>query len=109
MPRPHLHDDGRSLTFDLHGARVDEALELSHAAVVEAARYGRATVRLVHGLSTTENGAHRTIKTALHDAYDDGDFARHVTSAVRMEGVMILSIAPAPFPRTGRIRLTNLQ
>ncbi len=109
MPTPHLHDDGRSLTFDLHGARVDEALELSHAAVVEAARYGRATVRLVHGLSTTEHGAHRTIKTALHDAYDDGEFDRHVTTAVRMEGVMILSIAPAPSPRSGRIRLSDLQ
>lgn len=109
MSRVRLDDDGRSLTLDLHGARVDDALDLSHAAVVEAARYGRTTVRLVHGLSTTEAGAARTIKTALLDAYDDGAFDRHATNAIRMEGVLILSIAPAPTPQSGRLRLANLR
>ena len=109
MPRPRLDDDGRSLTLDLHGARVDEARDLAHAAVVQAARHGRATVRLVHGLSTTERGNARTIKTALLDDYQDGAFDRHVTGAVRMEGVLILSIAPAPSPRPGRLRLLDLR
>lgn len=109
MPYLRLDDDGRALTLDLHGVRVDEALDLSHAAVVEAARHGRMTVRLVHGLSTTEMGATRTIKTALLDAYDDGEFDRHVTGALRMEGVLILSIAPAPTPRSGRLTLFDLR
>ena len=109
MPRLRLDDDGQSLTLDLHGARVDQAVDLSHAAVVEAARYGRQTVRLVHGLSTTEAGAVRTIKTELLDAYDDGAFDRHATGAVRMEGVLILSIAPAPSPLAGRVRLADLR
>lgn len=108
MARPRLDDDGRSLTLDLHGARLDEALELAQAAVVEAARYGRSTVRLVHGLSTTERGADRTIKTELLDALYHGDFDRHATGAVRMEGVLILSIAPAPSPRPGRLTLRDL-
>ena len=109
MARLRLDDDGQSLTLDLHGTRVAEALDLAHATVVEAARYGRQTVRLVHGLSTTERGAERTIKTELLDAYDDGAFDRHATGAVRMEGVLILSIAPAPTPLAGRVRLADLR
>ena len=109
MARPSLHDDGQSLTLDLHGARVDEALELAHAAVVEGARFGRGTVRLVHGLSSHERGAERTIKSALLQALDDGQFERHVTGAVRLEGVLVLSLAPAPSPRSGRIQLSSLR
>ncbi len=109
MSRVRLDDDGRALTLDLHGARVDEALDLAYAAVVEAARHGRTTVRLVHGLSTTEAGAARTIKTALHQAADDGEFDRHATGVIRMEGVLIMSIAPAPSPRSGRLRLADLR
>ena len=106
---PRLDDDGQSLTLDLHGARVDAALDLAHAAVIEAARRGRRTVRLVHGLSTTEAGAERTIKTELYGDLDGGAFDRHVTGAVRMEGAVILSIAPAPSPLAGRVRLADLR
>lgn len=109
MSRVRLHDDGHALTLDLHGARVDEAIDLAYAAIVEAARHGRSTVRLVHGLSTTEEGAARTIKTVLHDAFEDGEFDRHATGSVRMEGMMIVSIAPAPSPRPGRLTLNDLR
>ena len=107
MPRPRLDDDGQTVTLDLHGARVDEALDLVDALVVEAARRGRTTARVVHGASTTGSGA-RTIKSALHDALDGGDFSPPVTSAFRQEGAVLLGLAPAASPRPGRLTLRDL-
>lgn len=107
MPIPRLTDDGQTVTLDLHGARVDEAERLAMAVVAEAARHGRRTVRLVHGHSTTD-GARRTIKTALHDLLDDGDFAPYATSHVLGDGHLLLGIAPSPSPASGRLRLADL-
>lgn len=109
MPRPQLDDDGAAVTLDLHGATVEEALRLARSVVVEAARHGRSTVRLVHGTSTTDAGATRTIKTALLQALEDGEYDRHVTTDVRMEGMIILGLAPAPSPVRSRLRLSDLQ
>ena len=109
MPYPRLDDDGQTVTLDLHGARVAESLRLAASVVVQAARHGRQTVRLVHGTSTADRGAERTIKGALYDALDRGDFDRHVTSSFRQDGVLILGIAPAPSPRTGRLKLADLR
>ena len=97
------------MTLDLHGARIEEALHLAQSLVVQAARYGRTTVRLVHGASTADRGAERTIKSALYGALDDGDFDRHVTSEFRQDTVLILGLAPAPSPRPGRLRLADLR
>lgn len=109
MPHPRLDDDGQSVTLDLHGARIHDALDLATSLIVEAARHGRSTVRLVHGASTADRGADRTIKTALHDALDDGAFDQHVTSSFRQDTVLILGLAPAPSPRPGRLRLADLR
>ena len=108
MARPHLVDDGRAVTLDLHGARVDEALDLVDALVAEAARRGRTTVRVVHGASTSGT-RERTIKSAVHDALDAGDFAPHVTSAFRQEGAVLLGLAPAAAPLPGRLTLADLR
>lgn len=109
VPTPRLDDDGQSVTLDLHGAHVADALDLAHALVIEAARRGRSTVRLIHGTSTTDLGTDRTIKSALYGALDDGAFDRHVTSSFRSEGLLTLGIAPSPSPRAGRIRLIDLR
>lgn len=109
VPYLRLDDDGRTVTLDLHGARVADALDLAESVVVQAARFGRATVRLVHGTSTADRGAERTIKGALHDALDAGDYDRHVTSSFKMDGMLVLGLAPAPSPRTGRLRLSDLR
>ena len=107
---PRLDDDGQTVTLDLHGARVDEAERLALAAVVEAARRGRQTLRLVHGHSTTDRwGEARTIKTVLHRLVDEGTFGRHVASCVRGEGHLLLGLAPSPSPVQGRIALSSLR
>ena len=108
MPGPRLDDDGQSVTLDLHGVRVAEAVDLAAALVVEAARRGRQTVRLVHGASTTDAGGERTIKTALARALADGDYDRHVSSSFALDGMLVLGIAPSPSPRPGRLRLADL-
>ena len=108
VARPRLDDDGQTVTLDLHGATVAEALDLTDALLAEAARRGRATVRLVHGASTTDAGVHRTIKTALHDALDDGDFDRWVASSFKTDGALVLGLAPAS-PHPGRLRLADLR
>ena len=108
MPRPRLDDDGQTVTLDLHGARVAQALDLALAAAERASERGRRTLRLVHGLSTSEAGAGRTIRAGLYDAWDAGDFDRWAVDAVRMEGVLVLSLDPAPSPLAGRLRLADL-
>lgn len=105
---PRLDDDGRAVTLDLHGARVADAERLAVAVAGAAARHGRSTLRIVHGHSTTDAfGEARTIKTALLDGLDRGDFGPAVVSALRSEGSVLLGLAPAPRPAPGRLRLTD--
>ena len=107
--RHRLDDDGQSVTLDLHGATVHEALRLTDALIVEAARHGRSTVRLIHGSSTTgPDGGDRTIKTALHRALEDGQFSRHVTTSFKGESTLLLGLAPSPSPVRSRLRLSDL-
>ena len=109
MRQPRLDDDGQSVTLDLHGVRVAEAVRLAGALVVEAARRGRSTVRLIHGTSTYDAGDERTIKGALLDALDEGDYDRHVSSSYATDGALVLGISGAPHPRSGRLTLRDLR
>ncbi|MEM1117702.1 MAG: Smr/MutS family protein [Bacteroidota bacterium] len=108
MARPHLSDDGQTVTLDLHGAHVDEAIRLVEAVVVQAARYGRPTLKIVHGTSTADLGHRRTIKDELRDRLDTGEYDRHVTSSYLTDGAMTLGLAPAPRPIQGHLRLSDL-
>lgn len=93
MPTPHLDDDGTSVTLDLHGATVDEAVAMSLRAVRLAAARGRMRVTLIHGASTTRQSPHRrTIKRALHNLLDDGAFRPHATEGWRAAGHLVLSL-----------------
>lgn len=90
---PSLHDDGRSVTLDLHGATVDEAIDLTTRTVHEAAQRGRSTLKLIHGSSTSRRRfRNRTIKHALHDLLDDGALGSLVTSAFRTENHVTCSL-----------------
>ena len=89
---PRLSDDGTTVTLDLHGATVDDALDLVDATAALAAERGRTTLRIVHGSSTSDALArNRTIKHALHDLLDDGSLPE-AQSDVRFESETIVSL-----------------
>lgn len=103
MPAPRLHDDGQTVTLDLHGARVDEALELTRRVLRLAARRGRHQVRLIHGASTSDvRYRNRTIRHALLDALDAGTLP-HVTAAWPAEGHLLLSLDVTARPDPARL------
>ena len=103
---PRLDDDGRQVTLDLHGARVEDALGLALDVAREALRRGRSTLRIVHGHSTTSPlGGSRTIKTAVLDALDDGDFG--TASALRGEGATTLGLPLGGRADPARLRLSD--
>lgn len=110
MPTPRLHDDGTSVTLDLHGATVDEAIDLSLRTVRLAAQRGRASVKLIHGSSTTRGSPsyRRTIKRALHELLDDGAFRPEATEAWRAADVLVLSLSVTAATDPTRIRLHDV-
>ncbi len=91
MPYPTLDDDGQTVTLDLHGATVDEALGLARRVVAAAARRGRRNVRIIHGRSTSDRPTRdRTIKQALHDLLDRG--ALDVTTPTDTAPIRLLDV-----------------
>lgn len=109
MPGPILDDDGRTVTLDLHGATVDEALELVDRVVREAVARGRSSVHLIHGSSTsTRSYDDRTIKHALHRALDAGRIAPDITDALRLEDTLTLSLPLTADADNRRIRLIDV-
>jgi hypothetical protein len=92
MSTPHLDDDGRVVTLDLHGATVAEALDLTYRTLRLAEDRGRSRLRLIHGSSTTQAGDERTIKTALHDRLDRGDLGAHATNVIRQRDTLVLAL-----------------
>lgn len=100
-----LQDDGRTVTLDLHGERVEDALRLAGRALALAAARGRRRLDLVHGRSTTDAaGARRTIKRALHDWLDGRPPG--VVAATRADAVatLHLSLTTRPDPRPVALR-----
>lgn len=109
MQAPSLHDDGETVTLDLHGATVDEALLLSRETVYLAAERGRAAVKLIHGRSTSNSdNRKRTIKRALQEALDLGDFGSAVRSARREHGALTLALDLTATRDPTPIRLSDL-
>ncbi len=110
MAYPRVDDDGQTVTLDLHGASVDEAVDLARRCVREAARRGRHTVKIVHGHSTSSRlYANRTIKTALYDLLDRGVFANAVTHAWRADGHLLLSLDVTATADATPIRLLDIR
>lgn len=93
MPFPTLSDDGQTVTLDLHGATVTDAVDLAVRVVREAARRGRSSVKLIHGTSTSETAyGNRSIKNELHDLLDQGSFGEAITSDWRADTYLLLSL-----------------
>lgn len=108
MASPKLDDDGTAVTLDLHGATVDEAVDLSLRTVRLAADRGRMQVTLIHGTSTTRQGAYRTIKRALYDLLDDGAFRPHATEGWRADGHLVLALGVSTTSDTTPITLRDV-
>jgi hypothetical protein len=87
-----LDDDGTRVTLDLHGASVEQGLELVRSTARLAAARGRASLNVIHGSSTSDPLArNRSLKHALHDLYQTGGLPG-VTGALRHEGSTLLSL-----------------
>lgn len=109
MARPSVTDDGSSVTLDLHGATVDEAIRLVHAVVREAHARGRSSVRVVHGSSTSDPLlGNRTIKHELHTELDAGAMSSVVTGALRLENETVLSLPIGSRNQSARISLLDV-
>jgi hypothetical protein len=91
MGTPQLDDDGRVVTLDLHGATVEEALNLTFRTLRLAEERGRSRLKLIHGSSTTGDGR-RTIKSALHDLLDRGELGAHATNVIRSQNTLVLAL-----------------
>lgn len=109
MPGPTLHDDGSSVTLDLHGATVEEALDLARASIREAARRGRQTVKLIHGASTSSTlYRNRTIKHELQSLIESGETSRFISTQWQGEGYLLLGIVTSGSGNPARIRLEDV-
>lgn len=90
-----LHDDGHSVTLDLHGVTVSEAESLIRQTARLAAARGRGRLTVIHGASTSDRRyRNRTIRHTLYDLLDDGALP-DVTSELRNEGSCLLGLAAA--------------
>lgn len=106
--RPSLTDSGAAVTLDLHGARVAEAERLMLRAARLAAERGRRTLAVVHGASTSRPGA-PTIRSALFDMLDDGEFDGWVVGEVRGDGRTLLSLDARGAPDPARLSILDLR
>ena len=106
---PHISDDGRAVTLDLHGARVDDAERMIRDAVRLAAVRGRDRLTIVHGASTSSAlYRNRTVRHTLYDLLDDGALDEWVTDEVRFEGSTLLGLAASGRSDARRITLADL-
>ncbi len=90
MATPQLDDDGSTVTLDLHGLSVDEAIDVTYSTLRLAEDRGRNRLKVIHGSSTTQEGQRRTIKRALHDLLDQGNLASHANTVMRSRDALTL-------------------
>ena len=108
MGTPQLTDNGRIVKLDLHGATVDEAIDMTYNTLRLARERGRSRLKLVHGSSTTAPGK-RTIKSALHDLLDRGELGAHATNVIRSQNTLVLALDLTASGDPTRIRLRDVQ
>jgi hypothetical protein len=109
MGTPQLDDDGRIVTLDLHGATVEEAIDLTYRTLRLAEERGRTRLKLIHGSSTTNGGPGRTIKSALHDLLDRGELGTHATNVIRSQNSLVLALDLTASDDPTPIRLRDVQ
>jgi len=103
--KPLFSDDGSRPEIDLHGCTVDEALSLIRELIYESVRYGRDSIKIIHGKSTTVSGR-RTIKSALTELVDSDEFSTYVVDSYKEVGHMTIALRRSGSHHlTGRISL----
>lgn len=107
MPGPKLKDDGSTVTLDLHGVTVDEAIDLTYDTLRLAQDRGRASLKVIHGSSTSAPGR-RTIKSALYDLLNRGMLAGGHTHIMKQRSYFTLSLDITASSDPTRIRLVDV-
>ena len=88
-----LMDNGRRPVLDLHGCTVEQALALTRALIVEAAKRGRDSIELVHGSSTSDAEDHLpTIRSALRELIGSGRMTMHVGQYLKRDSSMVVAL-----------------
>lgn len=109
MPGPRLEDDGRTVTLDVHGLTVDEALHLIERVLATAYDRGRTLVRVIHGSSTSSPAyRNRSIKRALHERLDRKAWPSLVVQARRAEDTTTLALPLATRQDPTKITLRSV-
>jgi len=89
--KARLIDDGARPKLDLHGCTVDEALFLTRQLIRVSVQYGRNTIKIIHGKSTTIPGK-RTIKSTLSELVERGELSDAVNGVLKSDGYMLISL-----------------
>lgn len=107
MPGPKIKDDGSTVTLDLHGLTVDEAVDLTYDTLRLAQDRGRGSLKVIHG-SSTSGGAKRTIKSALYNLLDQGMLAGGTAHVMRQRSYFTMSLDITARSNPTRIRLRDV-
>lgn len=108
MATPSVEDDGRTVTVDLHGATVKEAVDLTYGTLRLAEERGRNRLTLIHGSSTTTGRQDRTIKSTLRNLVDQGDLGLHANSVLRSRDKLTLVLDLTASSDPTRIELRDV-
>ncbi len=103
-----LEDDGTTVTLDLHGLTVDDALSVTRHTLQLAEERGRATLKVIHGHSTSGMPGQRTIKTALYRELEHGFLSHYQTNHHRETGALLLSLGVSIGASSERIQTTEI-
>lgn len=102
---PSVRDDGTTVTLDLHGATVDDAIDATFRTLYLAEERGRQQMKIIHGSSTSRGpGDRRTIKRALYDLLDNGSLGAHTTTSMRSRNTLVLALDITASSDSTRIR-----
>ncbi len=106
---PRLTDDGQTVTLDLHGARINEAVRISQRALALAAQRGRRRVDLIHGTSTSDaHGLNPSIKHALYTWLDGNMGTQQYHHVRRDSGTLSLFLDLTRKVQPARISLRDV-
>lgn len=86
-----FEDNGEITTLDLHGVRVHEATTLILKATRLSWSYGRKTLKIIHGTSTSDpDYRNRTIKYTLYELIEEGELDDWIADELYSDSFCVL-------------------